>query len=134
MSPAFPHTSSHISPPYTISPRPTLHEGHSVREGYDSCRQRVHSRRGAMKTGAIDLVRRVKISNFVIQTESLNLAPPPQISGYTVPIFSSLNSLRAAGRYIGPTWRTHGKAKVTFSWWYNSKIVYCQQLIDYLAL
>ena len=45
-----------------------------------------------------------------------------------------INTLHAMGPYMGPTGRTHGKAKVTFSRWYSSKIVDCQQLIDYLAL
>ena len=45
-----------------------------------------------------------------------------------------INTLHAMGPYMGPTGRTHGKAKVTFSRWYSSKIVDGQQLIDYLAL
>ena len=46
----------------------------------------------------------------------------------------SINTLHAMGPYMGLTGWTHGKAKVTFSRWYSSKIVDCQQLIDYLAL
>ena len=45
-----------------------------------------------------------------------------------------LNMLHAMGSYMGPTGRTHGKATVTLSRWYSSKIVDWQKLIDYLAL
>ena len=46
-----------------------------------------------------------------------------QMSNRSERVVGFLNSLHAAGRYIGRTGWTHGKAKVTFSWWYSSKIV-----------
>ena len=39
-----------------------------------------------------------------------------------------LNTLHVMGLYMGPTWWTHGKAKVTVSQWYSSKIVDCLQV------
>ena len=72
--------------------------------------------------------------NVVVVTESLTAFLCKLEALYPRPSSIHFITLHAMGPYMGPTGRTHGKAKVTFSPWYSSKIVDVQQLIDYLAL